>query len=218
MSYSIVPRVVLGDLWTAAQHNTYIKDNFAAGVPDIFTAAGDLAYATAADVAAALAVGSNGSRLYTNSAANAPVWAAQDTHLCLVSRNADQAMVVSPTNVLFNAEIYDTDAYHDTVTNSDRITIPANLDGTYFLFAIIPWASPLGNLNTVALKKNGSTYLAEVSEESLVDATGVECRWISCLADLVATDYVVVECSWGGSAPTIKTADLMPYFGAIRMV
>ena len=30
MGYSIVPTVATGDLWTAANHNTYIKDNFAA--------------------------------------------------------------------------------------------------------------------------------------------------------------------------------------------
>jgi len=30
MSYSPVPTVVTGDTWTASQHNTYIRDNFAA--------------------------------------------------------------------------------------------------------------------------------------------------------------------------------------------
>ena len=29
-SYNAVPTVITGDLWTAAQHNTYIRDNFAA--------------------------------------------------------------------------------------------------------------------------------------------------------------------------------------------
>jgi len=47
MTYTAVPTKSTGDLWTAANHNTYIKDNFAAGVPDIFTTKGDIAVATA---------------------------------------------------------------------------------------------------------------------------------------------------------------------------
>ena len=67
MSYNAVPTVATGDAWSAANHNTYIRDNFAAGVPDIFTAAGDIAYATAANAAAALAIGSAGQVLISSS-------------------------------------------------------------------------------------------------------------------------------------------------------
>ena len=67
MAYTPVPTKNTGDLWSAADHNTYIKDNFAAGVPDIFTAKGDLAAATAADAAAKLAVGANGLILMADS-------------------------------------------------------------------------------------------------------------------------------------------------------
>lgn len=67
MSYTPVPTVNTGDLWSASQHNTYIKENFAAGVPDIFTAKGDLPAASAADAAGRLAVGSNGQVLKADS-------------------------------------------------------------------------------------------------------------------------------------------------------
>ena len=60
MAYLPVPSVNAGDLWTAAQHNTYIKDNFAAGVPDIFTTKGDIAVASGADAASRLAIGNTG--------------------------------------------------------------------------------------------------------------------------------------------------------------
>ncbi len=69
MAYTPVPSVSTGDTWSASQHNTYVRDNFAAGVPDIFTTKGDLAVATAADTAARLAVGSNGAVLVADSAA-----------------------------------------------------------------------------------------------------------------------------------------------------
>lgn len=60
MAYTTVPSKATGDpAYTATFLNTYIKDNFAAGVPDIFTTKGDIAAATAADTATRVAVGSN---------------------------------------------------------------------------------------------------------------------------------------------------------------
>lgn len=76
MAYTAVPTVATNDYWSAAQHNTYIRDNFAAGVPDIFTTKGDLAVATGADVAARLAVGGDGAPLVGDAAQTAGVrWA-----------------------------------------------------------------------------------------------------------------------------------------------
>lgn len=60
MAYSALPTYTTGDVFTAANANTYWRDNFAAGVPDIFTAAGDIAYATAANAASPLAIGATG--------------------------------------------------------------------------------------------------------------------------------------------------------------
>lgn len=68
MAFTTVPTVATGDLWTAANHNAYIRDNFAAGVPDIFTTKGDIAVGSAADAAGRLGVGSNGQVLIADSA------------------------------------------------------------------------------------------------------------------------------------------------------
>ena len=57
MSYSVLPTVATGDLWTAANHNTYIKDNLAALWP--YSAAGDIAVASSASALARLAKGNN---------------------------------------------------------------------------------------------------------------------------------------------------------------
>lgn len=67
MAYNPVPTVTTGDLWTASNHNTYIRDNFAAGVPDIFEAKGDIAVASGANAAGRLPVGSNGQILMADS-------------------------------------------------------------------------------------------------------------------------------------------------------
>lgn len=68
MAYTAVPTKSTGDpAYTATFINTYIKDNFAAGVPDIFTTKGDLAGGTGADSATRQAVGVNGTILQSNS-------------------------------------------------------------------------------------------------------------------------------------------------------
>jgi len=56
MAYSAIPTITTGDVATASWGNTYLKDNFAAGVPDIFTTDGDMAVGTGANAAERVAV------------------------------------------------------------------------------------------------------------------------------------------------------------------
>jgi hypothetical protein len=67
MAYTIVPGVIEGDSWTAKDMNKYVRDNFAAGVPDIFTTKGDIAVATGADTAVRVGVGSDDQLLVADS-------------------------------------------------------------------------------------------------------------------------------------------------------
>lgn len=91
--FTPVPNVATADLYTADNYNTFIAANFAAGVPDIFTAAGDLAYATAADVAARLAIGAQYTHL--ESTGSAPSWSVSgmarfaDTELSIATASFD---------------------------------------------------------------------------------------------------------------------------------
>jgi len=55
MAYTVVPTITTGDVATAAWGNTHIKDNFAAGVPDLMAADGDIVVGSAANTAVALA-------------------------------------------------------------------------------------------------------------------------------------------------------------------
>lgn len=60
MSYTVVPTVATGDVWTASNHNLYIRDNFRAVIPDVVTTKGDLIIGSGADALARLPVGSDG--------------------------------------------------------------------------------------------------------------------------------------------------------------
>jgi len=109
MAYSAVPTVATGDLWTASNHNTYIRDNFAAGVPDIFQAAGDLVYGSAADAAARLPIGANGQIL--SIATGLPAWGYAFPVIGYVEMSS-----------IFNVTAY---TYQDVPGLSLNITMPA---------------------------------------------------------------------------------------------
>ena len=73
MSYTAHPTVVTGQTWTAANQNTYVKDNFAALW--VYTTAGDICYATSASAANRLGIGSTALLgLRTNAGKTAPEW------------------------------------------------------------------------------------------------------------------------------------------------
>lgn len=72
-TYTAVPTVSNGDSWSAAQQNTYLRDNMAALFP--YSAAGDLAYASASNALSRLAKPSVDSVL-KNTSAGTPNWLA----------------------------------------------------------------------------------------------------------------------------------------------
>ena len=121
MAYSIVPTAVTGDLWTAANHNTYIKDNFAAAIPGAFTTAGQMAYATGANTGALLNIGTAGQVLRVNNEATAPEWAADFSGARMTT--SDQDCSTGTITVNFNAEEYDTHSYW-SADNPDAVSMP----------------------------------------------------------------------------------------------
>lgn len=87
MAFNTVPSVSTSDSWTASQHNTYIKDNFAAVW--VGTTAGDMDYYTSSTAKSRLAIGSSYQIL--RSTGSAPAWVSLST----VTGNA--ALVASQT-------------------------------------------------------------------------------------------------------------------------
>ena len=63
-----------GQIVTAADLNTDIKDNMNTTMAGVVTTAGDIAYATAANALSRLAIGTAGQALVVNAGATAPEW------------------------------------------------------------------------------------------------------------------------------------------------
>lgn len=71
MAFNTVPTVAALDAWTSSQHNTYIKDNFAALWP--YTTAGDTTYAASSSTLARLGIGL--ANTFYTSDGSVPSWA-----------------------------------------------------------------------------------------------------------------------------------------------
>lgn len=105
MAYTPVPSKANGDpAYSASDINTYIKANQAAGVPDIFTTKGDIAVATAEDVASRFGVGANGAYLVAASGEATGVKWANNFALRL---SAPSAVVGTDTNITWGTEDFD---------------------------------------------------------------------------------------------------------------
>jgi hypothetical protein len=79
----------------------------------------------------------------------------------ILKRSADSGSLNFSTNQIadWNTELIDTDAFHDTVTNNSRITIPSSVNGKYGIFhASIGIGSLAGTdqTNLIILQRNGS--------------------------------------------------------------
>jgi hypothetical protein len=70
MTYQAVPTVNPGDSWSASQHNSYIRDNFAALWP--YTTVGDMNYLSGAGVISRLGIGT--AYQLMRSTGSAPAW------------------------------------------------------------------------------------------------------------------------------------------------
>lgn len=81
----------------------------------------------------ALAPGTSGYTLTSSGAGADPSWTARPaSHQVSLGRSAPQVIATnSRTAVTYDTEIKDTDGFHSTVSNTDRITIPSGLDGDY---------------------------------------------------------------------------------------
>jgi hypothetical protein len=116
---------------------------------------------------------------------------------CAVFNNAAQSVAGSSfVTLTFNSEEIDTDASHSTVSNTSRLTVPANQGGVYLVmastnFGPVPGGSTAGHW--LRLLKNGTTVVATDWQdvESLTSVnSGASMTWI---VTLVATDFLEVQ-------------------------
>jgi len=193
MAYNPLPSVTTGDLWTASNHNTYIRDNFAAGVPDIFTAKGDLAIASGANAAGRLGVGSNGKVMIASSSEALGIKWINGFSTGKISRSTTQTLTAgAQTKVQFVNEEFDTENYFTLGSSNTRCTIPVS--GIY-LFVGAAWFAVASGAKYIFLSKNNTL----VSERVRIEADLISGQVVGVFS-LSAADYIELQVQSGAGA------------------
>ena len=164
------------------------------------TTEGDMEYrSAAADTNARLAIGTAGQVLTVNSGANAPEWAtpaaATPTFVgAFVTKSANQSILnATGTLISFDTESFDTNGFHDNVTNNTRFTIPTGYAGKYLVTGILVWAANASGQRVNYILKNGS-LLHLTSAQPLSAGGATTAAIVSQVIDLAVGDYVELQC------------------------
>lgn len=153
------------------------------GLSDPMTTRGDVIVRDSSNTTARLAVGSAGKVLKSDGTDIS--WGYLPFIGCKVYHTSTQT--INPSGVLsFGSEEYDTDSFHDTGSNTSRITIPTGMGGKYLLAASTGLASNT-NGGVIGFRLNGSTMLR--GNDWISGSGGHQCTIVVALA---AADYVEV--------------------------
>jgi hypothetical protein len=105
------------------------------------------------------------------------------------------------------ADEWDTDGFHSTSVNPQRITVPSGLGGKYLITCNILWSlDPSISTRYVKIERNGSVNLGIVQHET----NGVVGLNVSAMAAMAPTDYIriIVYQFTGGSVNVTGTCSM----------
>lgn len=162
------------------------------------TTAGDIIYRNAT-VPTRLGIGTAGQVLKVNSGATAPEWGAAGSTFVGCSAAGQTTITNGATtySLAMGSENFDTDGFHDNVTNNTRFTVPTGKGGYYQINVRISYdnASATPGFQKSFVRKNGTgTY--NIASTSLVlpnITTGTNQTSVgSGILNLAAADYIEV--------------------------
>jgi hypothetical protein len=140
---------------------------------------------------------------------------------CRVRHNANQTIVTGTDTVLaFNTEDYDTDTFHDTVTNNNRLTIPAGLAGKYRIWCMITWGVVADTTwRALTVRLNGSTPIGRLAHTNTNSASFPLVQNMSFTWNMAAGDYVELQVNHqrGANLDVLADGNLGPIFGLERV-
>jgi hypothetical protein len=186
------------------------------------TTLGDIEYRSAtANTNTRLGIGSTGNVLTVSG--GVPVWAPPAGGSAFVGASAYKSANQTISNntqtaITWSNEYFDTDAFHSTVTNTSRFTIPSGKDGKYLFTATARFAANSTGIRSWTYYKNGSGAMQPTAQNAL--SNGGSAMSAVYATSLVAGDYIELFCfqTSGGNLDIVSDADntyiTVTYLGA----
>jgi len=139
-----------------------------------------------------------------------------DTVTAKVYHNAAQAVASGAGPYLaFNSERWDTDSFHDTVTNNSRLTIPAN--GYYLITTNIEFSGHSTGVRVVNIVVNRTTAIASITFNP--SHGGSQNSMVTTIHYLTAGQYVETQVyqNSGISLNIASAGDYTPEFSIVKL-
>jgi hypothetical protein len=209
--------------WTTPDDTALVKDGAAAirslgSSVDTTTKAlnpsttlGDIEYrSSTANTNTRLGIGTTGQVLTV--AGGVPAWASPAAGAfvgCRITQSTGTNQSIAnntSTDLTFNAETFDTDAFHDNSTNTARITIPAGKAGKYKITGHVEWDNNATGQRNIYIFKNDTSQIATTTMPGQSINFDLE---VNTLADLIVGDYITLQVyqNSGGSRDVFKRTD-----------
>lgn len=114
---------------------------------------------------------------------------------CKVYNSTTQSVADSTeTTVTFDSEVFDTDGFHSTSSNTGRMTIPVGLSGKYLVIAYLAFQDNSTGFRGALLYKNGSANAERAVRTQPVGVSGWDTTVVLTeILDLAANDYIEVK-------------------------
>lgn len=132
-----------------------------------------------------------------------------------VFHSANQSLTTGvATGLAFDTERFDTDGFHSTSVNTNRLTIPAGLGGKYLVGGGIRYASNATGWRQLALRLNGDNAKFIATDVRGANPTDVTDITISTVLELAVGDYVELMAAQtsGGNLNVLAGAMFSPEF------
>lgn len=130
---------------------------------------------------------------------------------CVVRRTTTQSIGNNTLTALAftAADLWDTDGFHDTSTNPEKIIVPAGLGGLYRLGAVVPFAQHSTGARVARLRINGSTNVASVDVPTAGGSVNTSLQ-VDALFPLNAGDEIEVIVFQNSGGPLNVNASSLP--------